>query len=265
MQFIVVLLTIIIIVVLILIKGDYNRKNKHFNDIPESIAIIMDGNGRWAQKRKMPINYGHKKGLDSLINILKYAKKLGIKSITVYAFSTENWNRPKDEVDYILDMLSSSIEEKSDVLMENNVKVKFIGDLSKLDEKLLDKIRDLEKKTKDNELALNIAFNYGGRNEIVNAVKNMAIDYKNDKITFSEIDEEMFKNYLYNPDIMYPDLVIRTGGDLRLSNFLLWEVSYSELYFTKKLWPDFKEKDLDKAIKNYKNRKRTYGERKAVR
>lgn len=233
--------------------------------VPTSIAIIMDGNGRWAQKRKLPVSYGHKKGADNLINILKHAKNIGIKSLTLYAFSTENWKRPKDEVDYILNTLDSYLDEKSEIFIENDIKLKFIGDLTKLDKKLLQKISNLEKETENNNLELNIAFSYGGRTEIINATKNIAVDYKNNKIDIYDINEELFKKYLYNPEIIYPDLVIRTGGDIRISNFLLWEISYSELYFTNKLWPDFNEKDLNKAIKNYKKRKRTYGERKVVR
>mgnify|MGYP001058863836 CR=1 FL=1 len=233
--------------------------------IPTSVAIIMDGNGRWAQKRKLPVSYGHKKGADNLIKILKHAKSIDIKSLTLYAFSTENWKRPKDEVDYILNILNNYLDEKSEIFMKNDIKLKFIGDLTKLDGEVLRKIANLEKETENNTLILNIAFSYGGRAEIVNATKNIAVDYKNNKIDINDINEELFKKYLYNPEIIYPDLVIRTGGDMRISNFLLWEISYSELYFTNTLWPDFKEKDFDKAIKNYKKRKRTYGERKAVR
>lgn len=245
----------------------FSGKNYKVDDdtVPTSVAIIMDGNGRWAQKRKLPISYGHKKGADNLIKILEHAKNIGIKSLTLYAFSTENWKRPKDEVDYILSILNNYLDEKSEIFMKNDIKLKFIGDLTKLDGEVLRKIANLEKETENNTLILNIAFSYGGRAEIVNATKNIVVDYKNNKIDINDINEELFKKYLYNPEIIYPDLVIRTGGDMRISNFLLWEISYSELYFTNTLWPDFKEKDFDKAIKNYKKRKRTYGERKAIR
>lgn len=262
----ILLLLLIIIVVFINISFLMKKKYTKTNDnIPLSVAIIMDGNGRWAQKRKLPISYGHKKGADNLIEILKHAKNVGIKSLTLYAFSTENWKRPKDEVDYILNILNNFLDEKSEILIENDVKLKFIGDLSILENNLLKKISNLEKRTENNNLILNIAFNYGGRSEIINAAKNIATDYKNNQIDINNINEELFKKYLYNPEIIYPDLVIRTGGDIRLSNFLLWEISYSELYFTDLLWPDFKEKDFDRVINNYKNRKRTYGERKAIR
>ena len=235
-------------------------------ELPKSIGIIMDGNGRWAQKRGFEIRYGHKKGVDALIKILDYSKKIGIKSLTVYAFSTENWKRPEREVNAIIRLLQFYLKNNEKEFYKNNIKLSVMGDLSKLDKKTVDKIREIEEKTKNNEdFYFNVAFSYGGRREIVDASKKIAKDFKNGKIDINTLDEDVFKTYLYNPDIIYPDLIIRTGGDIRLSNFLLWELSYSELYFTDTLWPDFDEKALDLAIDNYKHRKRTYGERKAKR
>ena len=235
-------------------------------ELPKSIAIIMDGNGRWAQKRGFEIRYGHKKGVDALIKILDYSKKIGIKSLTVYAFSTENWKRPQREINSIIRLLQFYLRNNEQEFYKNNIKLSVIGDLSKLDKKTIDEIRDIEEKTKNNnDFYFNIAFSYGGRREIVDASKKIAKDFKDGKIDINSLDEDVFKMYLYNPDIIYPDLIIRTGGDIRISNFLLWEMSYSELYFTDTLWPDFDEKALDLAIDNYKHRKRTYGERKAKR
>ncbi len=235
-------------------------------ELPKSIGIIMDGNGRWAQKRGFEIRYGHKKGVDALIKILDYSKKIGIKSLTVYAFSTENWKRPEREVNAIIRLLQFYLKNNEKEFYKNNIKLSVMGDLSKLDKKTVDKIREIEEKTKNNEdFYFNVAFSYGGRREIIDASKKIAKDFKDGKIDINTLDEDVFKTYLYNPDIIYPDLIIRTGGDIRLSNFLLWELSYSELYFTDTLWPDFDEKALDLAIDNYKHRKRTYGERKAKR
>ena len=235
-------------------------------ELPKSIAIIMDGNGRWAQKRGFEIRYGHKKGVDALIKILDYSKKIGIKSLTVYAFSTENWKRPQREINSIIRLLQFYLRNNEQEFYKNNIKLSVIGDLSKLDKKTIDEIRDIEEKTKNNnDFYFNIAFSYGGRREIIDASKKIAKDFKDGKIDINSLDEDVFKMYLYNPDIIYPDLIIRTGGDIRISNFLLWEMSYSELYFTDTLWPDFDEKALDLAIDNYKHRKRTYGERKAKR
>ncbi|MDR1494799.1 MAG: di-trans,poly-cis-decaprenylcistransferase [Rickettsiales bacterium] len=231
-------------------------------NFPESIAIIMDGNGRWAKKRNLDVNHGHKKGAETLEKILEHARKAGVKSLTFYTFSTENWGRSEEEVGYILALVSFYLDNYLDRLAENNVRLKIIGDLERLDQGTRKKIHDLEEKTANNNgLSLNIAFSYGGRAEIVNAAKNIALDVKSGKLQVGDIDEELFKRYLYNPDIVYPDLVIRTGSYLRISNFLLWEISYSELYFTDVLWPDFDEKCFDLAIEEFKNRKRTYGRR----
>ena len=235
-------------------------------EIPQSIAIIMDGNGRWAQRRGYEIRYGHKKGVEALIRTLRHCKDIGVKSLTVYAFSTENWKRPKREVGSIMRLMEFYLNKNEDEFDKNNVQLSVRGDISNLKNDVIKKIKSVEEKTKNNTgLFFNIAFSYGGRREIVQAAKKFAEDVKNNIVNINDLDENVFKNYLYNPNIIYPDLVIRTGGDLRISNFLLWEISYSELYFTSTLWPDFDEKALDEAIEDFKHRKRTYGERKAKR
>lgn len=237
------------------------------NNIPKSIAIIMDGNGRWAQRQGFKIRYGHKKGADALIKILNHCNKIGVESLTVFAFSTENWKRPQSEVNALMRLLEYYLFKLEDELQKNNIKLKVIGASAegKLNKKIIDRVKKVEENTKNNRFAFNIAFNYGGRKEIVDASKKIAQDIKNGVINIDDINENSFKNYLYNPDIIYPDLVIRTGGDLRISNFLLWEMSYSELYFADTLWPDFDEKQLDLAIDNFNHRVRTYGDRKAKR
>jgi undecaprenyl diphosphate synthase len=239
-------------------EGGENLKN----NIPKSVALMLDGNGRWARKRNMDVSFGHRKGVDTLEKVLNRAKDIGIESLTVYAFSTENWKRPASEVNFLLKLIDENIDGYLEKFMTNNVKLRVMGDLDRLDENLRVKIRAAEEKTANNDgLFLNIALSYGGRAEIVNAAKNISADVKSGKLAIEEINEDVFKKYLYNPDIIYPDLLIRTGGDLRISNFLLWEISYSELYFTDVLWPDFNEKKFDAAIKDYKKRRRTYGQR----
>ncbi len=234
---------------------------------PKNIAIIMDGTGRWAQRQDFQIRYGHKRGAESFIRIVNYCLKIGVESLTVFAFSTENWKRPPSEIGALMRLLKYYMNANADKFYKSNIKLKVIGASleNKIDKDILDKIKEVEEKTKDNKFALNVAFNYGGRREIVDASKKIAEDVKNNIISVDDIDENTFKKYLYNPDIAYPDLIIRTGGVLRLSNFLLWEMSYSELYFTDTLWPDFDEKQLDLAIEDFKHRVRTYGERKAKR
>jgi undecaprenyl diphosphate synthase len=234
------------------------------NDInfPKSIAIIMDGNGRWARKRHLTVSDGHRKGMETLEKILEYSRDIGVKSLTLYAFSTENWERTKNEVDYIMGLVNSYLDRNTDILVKNNVKLRVIGNLDRVSPEMRSKILALEQKTSDNDkFFLNIAFSYGGRTEIVDAARNIALDVQNGKLDVSKIDENLFRKYLYNPDILYPDLVVRTGGDFRISNFMLWEISYSELYFTNTLWPDFDEKMFDLAIENFMRRKRTYGKK----
>ena len=222
------------------------------------IAIIMDGNGRWAKANHLPRTAGHYKGVEVLRNITKYANKLGIKCLTVYAFSTENWKRSMEEVSYIMSLpkifFSSYIKE----LMENNVRIMIIGDRDRVPEETMKVIDDAIETTKNNTgLILNFAFNYGSRDEIVKAAKAYAIDYKDGKV--DDLSEESFNNYLYTKDLPEVDLLIRTGSQMRLSNFLLYQLAYSEFVVVDTLWPDFTNEVLDECIEIYQNRKRNFG------
>ena len=236
------------------------------NAVPQHVAIIMDGNGRWAQKRGLPISLGHREGAKRLVRTLIYCKKNGIKHLTVYAFSTENWKRSKEEVGYIMGLVRIYLKRVSKRFEKENINVKFIGCLKMLDKDLQEGIKEIEKNTKDNTgLFFNIAFSYGGRREIVDACKKFTTALENKEITKDELNEQTFRRFLYDSTMTDPDLIIRTGGDKRLSNFLLWELSYSELYFVNTLWPDFDDSCFDIAVEDFKHRKRTFGERKAKR
>ncbi len=222
--------------------------------LPKHVAIIMDGNGRWAKKRGLPRNLGHKTGAQRLIDIVIYANKVGIKYLTCFAFSTENWNRPKEEVDYLMQLPLEFFKENEEKIQDNDIRVSFIGFDEKINKELLDKKRDIIKKTKNNKgLNFILAFNYGSQAEIINAVNKII----KDKLLV--VDKEIMESYLFTNGIPEVDLLIRTSNELRISNFLLWQISYAELYFTKKLWPDFKEKDFDKAVKEFLKRERRYG------
>ncbi len=227
---------------------------------PKNIAIIMDGNGRWAQQRNKNRTSGHKEGVKTLKKIVKAAANLNVESLTVYAFSTENWKRPKAEVDFLLTLMKQTMRNEVEELIEKGVKVKFIGRKDSLSKKLTEEIDYIEKNSFHNKkLTLNIAFNYGGRAEITDAAKKIAEAYKENKLTLDQFDESNFSNYLYNKELKDIELLIRTGGDMRLSNFLLWQSAYAELYFTDKFWPDFEEEDLIKAIQEFKQRERRFG------
>ena len=231
-----------------------------FSNLPNHIAIIMDGNRRWAKQRNLPAKLGHSQGCNALEKIVKYCNKIGIKQLTVYAFSTENWKRSKEEVDALMDLLKKYINDFDKKYAKDNIKIKSLGDISKLREDLRNGIVRVEEKTKDNTgLLFNIAINYGGREEIVNAVKNIAKEIQEDKINIEDINESKFNNYLYSNDSMDVDLMIRTSGEIRISNFLLWKLAYAEMYFVDTYWPDFNEKDLDKAIIEYQKRNRKFG------
>ena len=224
------------------------------------LAIIMDGNGRWAKLNKLPRTAGHYKGVEVLRAITIYANKLGIKCLTVYAFSTENWKRSIDEVSYIMSLPSIFFSSYIKELMENNVRVMIIGDRDKIPSETMKVIDDAIETTKNNTgLILNFAFNYGGRDEIVKACKKYAEDYASGKA--NDLDEESFKRYLYTKDLPEVDLLIRTGSEMRVSNFLLYQIAYSELIVTDTLWPDFDNNELDKCIAEYQNRKRNFGGR----
>ncbi|OFL80014.1 polyprenyl diphosphate synthase [Fusobacterium varium] len=213
----------------------------------------MDGNGRWAEKRGLPRTFGHKEGADALRKIITYAGKIGVKYLTVYAFSTENWKRSKDEIDALMFLFKTYLKNEEKNIMKNNVRFLVSGRKNGVSSSLLEAIKKLEDKSRDNTgLTLNIAFNYGGRAEIIDAVNSIL------KSGADNINEEDFSKYLYN-DIPDPELLIRTSGEFRISNFLLWQIAYSEIYITKALWPDFDEKELDKAIQSYNERDRRFG------
>ena len=228
--------------------------------IPQHIAIIMDGNGRWAKKRGLPKIMGHKQGVDSVKNSVKACIKFGVKYLTLYAFSTENWLRPRKEIEGLFKLLENFLDSQFQIFHKNNVRLCIIGDREKIAPFLRKKIEQAEKDTKAyNSLVLNIALSYGAREEIVRAVKNISEDVKKGSVKTSDIDEKLFSEYLYTKDCPDPDLLIRTSGEMRISNFLLWQISYAEFYVTPKLWPDFGEKDLKIAIEEYNKRDRRYG------
>ena len=229
-------------------------------NVPQHVAIIMDGNGRWAKQRNMPRTMGHKAGVETIRRIVKEADRLGIKYITLYAFSTENWKRPKDEVNALMKLLVQYLKSEVSELHKNGVILRVLGDISALQEDCKKEIEDSIELTKNNTgLVLNVAFNYGGRDEIIRAIKAIANDYKDEKIDINNIDDSLVNNYLYTAGMPDPDIIIRPSGEQRLSNFLLWQCAYSEFWYSDINWPDFKEKDLQRAIYDYQNRDRRFG------
>lgn len=228
--------------------------------IPNHVAIILDGNGRWAKKRLMPRNYGHLQGAKRVEQICEDADSIGIKYLTMYAFSTENWNRPKDEVDALMKLLRNYLKDCIKRANNNNMKVRVIGEKSKLSDDIKNRIEELEECSKDNiGLNFTIALNYGSRDEITRAVKNIAKDVKNGVLDTENISNELIADYLDTSGIPDPDLLIRTSGEERLSNFLLWQLAYTEFYFTDVLWPDFNKAELIKAVEKYSERDRRFG------
>jgi undecaprenyl diphosphate synthase len=231
--------------------------------IPAHVAIIMDGNARWAKENSLPTSAGHKAGLEAIKTLIKSASDFGIKYLTIYAFSTENWQRPKEEVGYLMDMMKWYLKYEVNQLIENGVRIFISGNLENLDESTRNRIKEIEKSTaKNNLITLNVAFDYGARQEIVDALKKIVLAIENKKITFADINENLISNNLYHPEIPDPDLLIRTAGEFRVSNFLLWQVAYTEFYFTEKFWPDFDKQDLQNAILSFNQRERRYGKRK---
>lgn len=229
-------------------------------NFPKHIAIIMDGNRRWAKQRNLPTKLGHKEGAKTLEKIVRYANKIGLEYITVYAFSTENWKRTKEEVGALMILLQKYLEEFLSSDDFENIKVNMLGNIADLDTGLQKSINKIIEKTKNNTgLVLNIAFNYGGRDEIVRAVRKIAEDVKENKINVEDINEQTISNSLYTAGQLEPDLLIRTSGEQRLSNFLLWQLAYTEFYFVQKYWPDFSEQDLDEAISVFEKRNRKFG------
>lgn len=230
------------------------------NRLPKHIAIIMDGNGRWASKRALPRVFGHKAGMEALREVVKGCSDIGIKILTVYAFSTENWNRPTDEVSYLMNLLIEYMRKEIKELNKNKVKIKILGDLSGLPKVTREEVEKAVGLTENNEgIQFNIALNYGGRAEIIDACKKIAEEFKEGKISSEEITEDLISEYLFTQGDIDPDLIIRTSGEKRLSNFLLWQSAYSELVFVEEMWPDFNKKLLEKAILEYQSRDRRFG------
>ena len=230
------------------------------NKLPKHIAIIMDGNGRWAKKRLLPRTAGHKEGVERVTEIVEAAYNLNIECLSLYAFSTENWKRPKEEVDALMDLLILYIRRELDKIYKNNIRIQTMGDISKLPEKVIVEVERAIEKTQNNTgMVLNIGLNYGGRDEIVRAVKNILSDVKKGKLKEEDINADVFNNYLYTSGLPDPDLLIRPSGELRLSNFMLYQVAYTEFWFADIYWPDFTAEYLYKAIIDYQKRDRRFG------
>ena len=234
---------------------DFDKEN-----MPKHIAIIMDGNRRWAKQRGLPVAMGHKEGAKTIENIVRYANKIGLKYITVYAFSTENWKRAEDEVNALMLLFQSYIDRYSKIADSENVKVQFLGDLTAFSPKMQKGIQNCIERTKNNTgITFNIAINYGGRDEILHAVKTIAKHIQEGDFGVEDISEHMISDNLYTKGMPDPDLMIRTSGEMRTSNFLPWQLVYSEFLFIDKYWPDFTEEDLDNAIIEYQKRTRKFG------
>lgn len=232
----------------------------NIDDIPAHIAIIMDGNRRWAKSKGLPVALGHKQGAETLEKIVRYANKIGVKYLTVYAFSTENWKRAEEEVKSLMILFQGYIDKYSKIADTENIKIQFLGDMTAFSGKLQKGVQNCIEKTKNNTgVVFNIALNYGGRLEIVNAVKSIAQKVKLNEIKIEQIDENLISDNLYTKNMPDPDLLIRTSGEIRTSNFLPWQIVYSEFLFLDKYWPDFNERDLDNAIIEYNKRTRKFG------
>ena len=228
--------------------------------MPQHVAIILDGNGRWAKAKGMPRNYGHVQGAKTVETICEDAYKMGIQYLTVYAFSTENWNRPKDEVDALMKLLRNYMKTCLQTAKKNRMCVKVLGEKSRLDEDIRTRIEELETATKDNDgLHFQIAINYGGRDEIVRAVRKLAQRVERGELSVDDINQELFGEMLDTHGLPEPDLLIRTCNEQRISNFLLWELAYTEFYFTPVAWPDFSKEELQKAVEAYNHRDRRFG------
>ena len=234
--------------------------NSESSSLPRHVAVVMDGNGRWANKRHLPRAAGHKAGVSSTREIVESCAKKGIEALTIFAFSSENWNRPKDEVSSLMSLFVSTIMAEVKKLDKKNVRVRFIGERTRFSEKLQHSIGESEALTRNNTgLQLNIAANYGGRWDIVNACKQLAAAVKDGAVAIDDIDEEMFHSSVSLSEVPAPDLFIRTGGEQRISNFLIWQLAYSELYFVDTLWPDFSDEDFEASLNWYAGRQRRFG------
>ena len=235
-------------------------KNKSMPSVPKHIAIIMDGNGRWAEKRKLPKIAGHRAGVAAVERVIEAARDLGVEVLTFYTFSTENWKRPKKEVSALMGLIAEYIGLKGKELIKQGARVRVIGRSEELPPEVQKKLKELEESSaKNKKILVNFAINYGGRTEITDAARKIAKDVQSNKISPEDITEEKFSSYLYTAGTPDPELVVRTSGEMRISNFLLWQISYSELYVTDTLWPDFEKKDLEQAIATYNKRDRRYG------
>lgn len=236
------------------------KETLDLNNLPKHIAIIMDGNGRWAKNKFLPRSAGHIAGVEKVRVVVEECIELKIPYLTIYAFSKENWKRPKQEVEMLMKLLIKYLKKETASLDKNGVKINIIGDIEELPEEVKDEVRNSIEKTKDNDvLTLNIALNYGSRQEIVRAVKNVYKDIEDGKLKIEEVDENLFSNYLYTKGQPDPDLIIRTSGEERVSNFMLYQIAYSEFDFITVLWPNFNKKELHKSIIKYQNRNRRYG------
>lgn len=230
------------------------------NNIPKHIAIIMDGNGRWAKMRGLLRTEGHRAGIERIKEVVSFCSEIGVKVLTLFAFSTENWKRPKREVNMLMRILDRFLIRQVSELNKNNIRFMAIGRLGGLPDFLQDKLHKAMESTKDNSgLIVNMALNYGSRSEIVDATKSVVQSILENRLKLGEIDENAFSQYLYTAGLPDPDILIRTSGEMRISNFLLWQISYAEFYFSKKFWPDFGKEDLLKAIKEYNRRERKFG------
>jgi len=229
-------------------------------DIPAHVAIVMDGNGRWAEKKKRPRTFGHQAGVKTLRKIVEHCGKLGVKELTVFAFSSENWNRPQKEINRLMELFMRALDRETGELHENGVRIRFIGDLSAFSPEMQKKIDLATTRTQGNKtMTLNVAANYGGRWDILNAARKMAEAYASGEISLDQIDESRFSEHTALTANHDPDLFIRTGGEVRISNFLLWQSAYTEFYFSNVLWPDFSPQELDKAFTEYRARERRFG------
>ena len=235
-------------------------KQLNLSNLPNHIAIIMDGNGRWAKKKGLLRNLGHQGGAKTVREIVEVCAEINVKYLTLYAFSTENWNRPQLEVDLLMKLLISSLKKELKTLQKNNIKLVTIGNIDSLPPKVSIELKDVVEKTKNNSrLTLTLALSYSSREELIKTTKEISLKVKNNLISPENIDESIINNHLYTHNLPDVDLLIRTSGEYRISNFLLWQIAYAELYFTETLWPDFNKENLFKAILNYQNRERRFG------
>ncbi len=236
------------------------KEKINLNSLPQHISIIMDGNGRWAKQKGFLRAFGHEEGTKAVRDVVEGAAELGVKNLTLYAFSTENWNRPKLEVDTLMRLLVSSLKKEIKTLIKNDIMLNAIGNLSSLPKKAQKELDEVIDKTKNNtRMTLTLALSYGSREELIHAVKEISLKVKNEELTTDAIDESIINQHLYTQNLPDVDLLIRTSGEQRISNFLLWQIAYAELYFSNILWPDFRREDLYEAIYNYQTRERRFG------